>query len=166
MSPDLPVPPQYSHMAKAACLLLLHPHDNRIAVCSRRNSDSYGLPGGKMDPGETMAQTAVRETHEEIGVLVDTANVERLFADAIPGDRDFWVESFIAVSPTDQLQQMESDITVQWTTWERFLQHNAFKEYNAGVYQAYQSWLACQNLGKTYTLNTTHLNSSSSTPCP
>ena len=32
-----------------------------------------------------MVQTAVRETHEEIGVLVDVSKLERLFADAIPG---------------------------------------------------------------------------------
>ena len=154
---DLAVPPQYSHMAKAACLLLIHPEGDKIAVCSRRNSDIYGLPGGKMDPGETMVQTAVRETHEEIGVLVDVSKLERLFADAIPGERDFWVESFIAVSPTEQLQQMEPGISVQWTTWEQFLQHNAFKEYNDNVHRAYQSWVECRNLGKTYVMGQNHL---------
>lgn len=127
-------------MAKAACLVLVHPTDNTIAVCSRRSSTIYGLPGGKMDPGETMAETAARETGEEIGIWTEPLKLESLFADAIPGERDFWVETFVAVSPSTDIQQMESDITVKWTTWEAFLQNNAFKTYNDDVYAAYQKW--------------------------
>lgn len=146
MPNDMTIPPQFANLAKAACLVLVHPTDNTIAVCSRRNSTVYGLPGGKMDPGETMAQTAARETGEEIGVWTDPARLESLFADAIPGDRDFWVETFVTVSPTDDIKQMEADITVKWTTWDAFLQNNAFKAYNDDVYAAYQKWdLARQN---------------------
>lgn len=149
MHKDLPVPSQFSHMAKAACLLLLHPDGSSFAVCSRRNSTVYGLPGGKMDPGETMAQTAVRETAEEIGVLVDVSKIELLFADAIPGDKDFWVETFIAVSPTSELKEMESGITVKWITWPSFLQNNAFEKYNQGVHEAFQEWVTKQDYGDT-----------------
>ena len=60
MHTDIPVPPQYAHMAKAACLLLMHPTENLFAVCSRRNSTINCFPGGKMDLGESMAQTAAR----------------------------------------------------------------------------------------------------------
>ena len=96
-------------MAKAACLVLLHPNQPLFAVCSRRGSTIDGFPGGKQDPGETLAQAAARETAEEIGVHVDASKLELLFADAIPGKKDFWVETFIAVSPTTELKQMEDD---------------------------------------------------------
>lgn len=164
MNTDLPVPPQFAHMAKAACLVLLHPYEAKFAVCSRRDSDIYGLPGGKMDPGETMAETAVRETKEEVGVLADIAKAEQLFADAIPGEKDFWVETYIAVSPTTELVQMEPGITVKWTTWEHFLQRNAFKDYNDGVLRAYHEWLECRQQGKAYTMDTSHLQTPSATP--
>ena len=136
-------------MAKAACLVLIHPDDPRcIAVCSRRHSKAMGLPGGKMDPGETMLETSVRETAEEIGVHVDPATVMPLFRDVVPGERDFWVETFVAVSPTEQLQQMEKDISVQWVTWVDFLQNeNAFKDYNRGVESAFRAWVLAKDWG-------------------
>ena len=103
-----------------------------------------------------MAQAAVRETAEEIGVRVNVSKLELLFADAIPGKKDFWVETFIAGSPTEDLRQMEPDITVKWSDWESFAQNNAFKEYNEGVYHAWQHWSQCQKLGTKYVFDATH----------
>lgn len=163
MNTDLPVPTQFAHMAKAACLVLLHPTENLIAVASRRGSTVDGLPGGKMDPGETMAQTAVRETGEEVGVWVkDVDSLELLFADAIPGERDFWVESFVAVSHTAELKQMEPGITVKWTTWDAFLQNNAFKEYNIGVHNAFLAWAHCRQNNVPFVPDHSHLVASPS----
>jgi 8-oxo-dGTP pyrophosphatase MutT (NUDIX family) len=40
-----------------------------------RNAGQWGLPGGRLDEGETPEQTALRELHEEIGLRVDPADV-------------------------------------------------------------------------------------------
>ena len=133
-------------------------------MCSRRNSTVHNFPGGKQDPGETLEQAAARETAEEIGVHVDASKLELLFADAIPGKKDFWVETFIAVSPTTELKQMEDDITVKWTNWTAFNKNNAFKQYNDGVYSAWQEWFECRQLDKPYTMGTYHLKTTSPAP--
>ncbi len=59
----------------AAALLLLYPGDHGISVPLtvrasglRRHAGQISLPGGATDPGETLAQAALREAHEEIGV--------------------------------------------------------------------------------------------------
>jgi 8-oxo-dGTP pyrophosphatase MutT (NUDIX family) len=59
----------------AAALLLLYPHDSGAAIAlTVRASDlahhpgQISLPGGATDPGETLAQAALREASEEIGV--------------------------------------------------------------------------------------------------
>ena len=39
---------------------------DRIAVIHRPRYDDWSLPKGKLDPGETFEEAAVREIHEEI----------------------------------------------------------------------------------------------------
>lgn len=46
---------------------------NKVLVCHASNAawqKTYGPPKGMMDPGENAAQTAIRETLEEIGIKV------------------------------------------------------------------------------------------------
>jgi 8-oxo-dGTP diphosphatase len=42
--------------------------DGRIAVVHRPRYDDWSLPKGKLDPGETWEQAAVREVREETGL--------------------------------------------------------------------------------------------------
>ena len=60
---------------QAAALLLLYPHETGPAVALTvrasglaRHPGQISLPGGATDPGETLAQAALREASEEIGV--------------------------------------------------------------------------------------------------
>jgi 8-oxo-dGTP pyrophosphatase MutT (NUDIX family) len=41
----------------------------------RAHGGQWALPGGRVDPGETIEQTALRELHEELGVLASTDDV-------------------------------------------------------------------------------------------
>lgn len=59
----------------AAALILLYPHGTSAAVPLTvrasglaRHAGQISLPGGATDPGETLAQAALREASEEIGV--------------------------------------------------------------------------------------------------
>ncbi|TAI61718.1 CoA pyrophosphatase [Bradyrhizobium sp. Leo170] len=47
----------------------------RRAASLRSHSAQWALPGGRCDPGETQAETALRELHEELGLRVDDADV-------------------------------------------------------------------------------------------
>jgi 8-oxo-dGTP diphosphatase len=42
--------------------------DGRIAVVHRPRYDDWSLPKGKLDPGESWEECAVREVHEETGL--------------------------------------------------------------------------------------------------
>lgn len=66
----------------AAALLLLYPGADGPAVPLTvrasglaRHAGQISLPGGAADPGETLAQTALREASEEIGVDPASVNV-------------------------------------------------------------------------------------------
>ncbi len=41
----------------------------------RAHGGQWALPGGRVDPGETIEQTALRELHEELGVLASSEDI-------------------------------------------------------------------------------------------
>lgn len=47
----------------------------RRAATLNRHGGQWALPGGRTDPGETPEQTALRELHEELGLLLDERHV-------------------------------------------------------------------------------------------
>lgn len=66
----------------AAALLLLYPGPEGLSVPLtvrasglKRHAGQISLPGGAADPGETLAQAALREAHEEVGLDPSTVRV-------------------------------------------------------------------------------------------
>jgi len=53
--------------------------DGLVCLVSRKDDHKdFGLPGGKVDKGETYEEAAIRETKEETGL--DVSNLECIFA--------------------------------------------------------------------------------------
>lgn len=52
----------------------------RIVLQQREDFAVWGLPGGEIEPGETAAQAAVREAHEETGLEVVLTRLVGLYA--------------------------------------------------------------------------------------
>ena len=78
--PDHAVP---DHFRRAAVLLLVGCHEDRPCIVlseraanMRSHAAEIALPGGRIEPGETPEQAAVREATEEVGV---DANAVELF---------------------------------------------------------------------------------------
>jgi 8-oxo-dGTP diphosphatase len=53
----------------------LHIVDGRILSTRSRGKDVFYLPGGKREPGETDAETLVREIREELAVAITPASI-------------------------------------------------------------------------------------------
>jgi 8-oxo-dGTP pyrophosphatase MutT (NUDIX family) len=53
----------------------------RILLALRRDNDLWSIPGGAMEPGETIAGTAIRETMEETGIAVEIVALVGVYSD-------------------------------------------------------------------------------------
>lgn len=59
---------------QAACCLILKGDGRVLAVSRRDDPTAFGMPGGKVDAGETPEQAAARELEEETGLVATSLN--------------------------------------------------------------------------------------------
>ncbi|MFC7625865.1 NUDIX domain-containing protein [Microlunatus sp. GCM10028923] len=83
------------------CTVVLRDGADRILTVRKRGTDWFMLPGGKPEPGETARQTAVRECHEELSVILNADELRELgtFRDVAAGQPDREVESTVFDHP-------------------------------------------------------------------
>ena len=55
--------------------------DGKILVQKRRDNGKWGLPGGIMDVGETIARSCIREVKEETGLDVEIVRLTGIYSD-------------------------------------------------------------------------------------
>lgn len=58
--------------------VVLRTEDGSLLTVRKRGTQRFMLPGGKPEPGEDAVAALVREVHEEVGVVLDAADLEPL----------------------------------------------------------------------------------------
>lgn len=79
-------------MFRLGSFALIFNGEGEIFLCHRRDIDAWNLPGGGVEPGESPWEAAVRETREEVGLVVE---VERLAGVYSKPDQEEVVFSFV-----------------------------------------------------------------------
>ncbi len=54
--------------------------DGRLLMAKRTDNNLWTIPGGTMKPGETIAETAIREVKEETGIDVEVVSLVGIYS--------------------------------------------------------------------------------------
>lgn len=120
-------------MKKAVCVLILNDDGKILSVSRKDDHTAFGLPGGKVDPGETLPAAAIRETFEETSV-----NIEGLIPLYTGMCVDYEVTTFLATiafpSSNPKGNSPSETGVIKWLTAEE-LSKGPFKDYNKELFQ-------------------------------
>ena len=92
--------------------VVLRDESGRILTVRKRGTVRFMLPGGKPEAGESTAQTALRETAEELGVALDPALLRPLgtFRSAAANEPGHELESAVFTHPFVEVQGPAAEI--------------------------------------------------------
>jgi 8-oxo-dGTP diphosphatase len=111
--------------AKLAAVALIFNNDKTLVlgVSRKDNSKLFGLPGGKVDVGESTEEGMVREVKEETGI-----NVNSSVPIFVREDGEFVAIVYLVTDYSGEVFTRESGV-VKWVSFE-VLKNGAFSEYN------------------------------------
>lgn len=75
---DDPDAPEPNSLVPSANAIVTNELGAILLIC-RTDNDNWSLPGGAMDLGESLGQTAIRETFEETGIEIELTGVSGIY---------------------------------------------------------------------------------------
>jgi ADP-ribose pyrophosphatase YjhB (NUDIX family) len=84
--------------------------DGQILLTKREDLEIWCLPGGHIDAGESIAETAIREAHEETGLAVELTRLVGIYSEPKWGGRGMHIVLFAARSIGGRLQPQASEV--------------------------------------------------------
>ena len=109
----------------------------KILSVTRRNTEIWGLPGGKVDDGESLPIALSRETFEETGYFFHPHDLFPIYSEVVPCDdgNDYYTTAFWYTADSklkdngSDRGEIEAGIKYKFVTLDTLLS-GAFSEFN------------------------------------
>jgi 8-oxo-dGTP pyrophosphatase MutT (NUDIX family) len=129
-------------MRTAGTMLIRNKEGLYLGVSRKNDKNSFGICGGKSEPGETPEHAAIRETWEETSVQVSRCvQIYERIVSSREGDtlgEPFSAYCFYALDWLGEPKSMEEG-KVQWVTEEELTHPNsAFPDYNTEMFRIFK----------------------------
>jgi 8-oxo-dGTP pyrophosphatase MutT (NUDIX family) len=118
----------------AVCFLLMSKSGQVLAI-SRGDSHEWGLPGGKVEPNESLEVAVVREMFEETGYVV--AAPQSVYTAFVPGETNFLCTTFIGhvvAQAPDAPRSLPFEGRVEWVDPAILTMSTPFPDYNKALF--------------------------------
>jgi 8-oxo-dGTP pyrophosphatase MutT (NUDIX family) len=101
------------HIVVAAVALV---RDGRVLTVRKRGTERFMLVGGKLEPGESPLDAALRETYEEVGLRIETAMLLGDFHSEAANEPGHTLHSTVFTIESDEEPVASAEIAeVRWT---------------------------------------------------
>ena len=90
--------------------------DGRVLTVRKRGTQRFMLVGGKLEPGESAREAALRETYEEVGLRIDEATLLGEFHSDAANEPGHTLHSTVFLVESDADPVASAEIAeVRWT---------------------------------------------------
>lgn len=117
---------------KEAVCALIPLHGKYLTVSRKTDSKDIGMPGGKVELGETLEQAVIREVLEETGYLLDPHSLRHVYTADCTG---YLTYTFVANIQTDVPRNVVLETgVVSLSTPSELVSNSSFKVYNKALF--------------------------------
>jgi len=107
-------------MRSRSAVLIYDPQADKVVLIRRfkLGQEYYTFPGGKIEPGETPEEAAIRETHEETGLTITLGEKICVLENLGRTEHYFLANSFSGMlelgCPENEIQSIDNQYHLEW----------------------------------------------------